>query len=120
MTTFLRYGHKTIRLRQCLVGMLTWKHTPDSFACGFFRINFQSRFMRRHESQVDNVRRLMETVLDGREDEALAGLIISANRGYGKEAFFSLLACFGSGSFFEMQDNLLNVRHFVALSYSAI
>lgn len=92
-------------------------HIADSFACAFLKIIFQSRFRRLHESQDGNVRKLMETVLDGCGEKELVGITVTSDRGYGKEAFIPLPAGFGLGSVIILQENPLKVQPFFALRY---
>lgn len=54
------------------------------------------------------MRKLLNVQFDGREEESLTNLIITEDRGYGKEAFTKLVAEFGLGSVFIILDSLVS------------
>jgi len=92
-------------------------HSADLVADALFRIVFAQRYRRRGEPQVDSVRKLLTGLFDGRGEESLSSCIVTADRGYGKEAFMKLLSEFGVGSVFVMSDQLLRAHPFLAASY---
>lgn len=58
-------------------------HCADALADALFRITLMVIFRRRRETQAANVSRLFSTLLEGRGEQSLHGLVITAYRGYG-------------------------------------
>lgn len=54
-------------------------------------------------------------MLDGLGEETMNGLIVNADRGYGKEVFMATLAEFGIGSEFFIPDTMIMAYPFVAV-----
>lgn len=92
-------------------------HMADVIADSMFRVVLGMRFRRRGESAELSVKKLMDMILDGRGEQALNSLTITADRGYGKESFTTQLAESGVSSMVVLPDHLLRCHPFVGMSY---
>ncbi|PXF43196.1 hypothetical protein BWQ96_07071 [Gracilariopsis chorda] len=92
-------------------------HSADALADALFRIILAIRIRRRGESQTESVRNLLTALLDGRGDEWLNSCVVTADCGYGKEAFTDILTENGLLSVFVIPDHILECNPFVAKSY---
>jgi hypothetical protein len=77
-------------------------HTADVIADALFRITLAVRFRRRGEQQSANVLRLISTLIEGRGEQCLHGLVLTADRGYGSIALIRTLLRHGIGSILVM------------------
>eukprot|EP00737_Agarophyton_chilense_P003620 gb/GEZJ01004291.1/.p1 GENE.gb/GEZJ01004291.1/~~gb/GEZJ01004291.1/.p1 ORF type:complete len:189 (-),score=19.47 gb/GEZJ01004291.1/:1642-2208(-) len=91
--------------------------SADGLADALFRVVMALKFERRAEKHVESFRKLLQIFFNGRGEGAMSSLILSADRGYGKELFMSLFVEARVESVFVMSDHLLKVYLFVALSY---
>jgi hypothetical protein len=94
-------------------------HTADAIADALFRITLAVRFRRRGEQQSANVLRLISTLIEGRGEQCLHGLLLTADRGYGSIALIRTLLRHGIGSIV-MPQHLLRCHPFVGRSFLRI
>ena len=102
---------------------LSWRkadregHSADAIADAFFRIIMALRFRRRNEIVVDSVPKLVSTLTEGREEEALGGFFITADREYGNESILKFPMESGIGSMLIMPEYILRAHPFVGKSF---
>lgn len=92
-------------------------HSADALADALSRVLLAMRFWRRGEHQVDSVRNMLTGLFDGMVQGALNSCIITADQGYGKDSFLSLLSSFGLVSMFIIPYHIIGAHPFVASSY---
>lgn len=92
-------------------------HSADAVADALFRIVLALRFRRRAEPQHVSVRKLIDSLMDGRGEKSITGCIVTADRGYGNERFMKILMEQGLGSIFVMPDHILGCHPFVGKSF---
>jgi hypothetical protein len=91
--------------------------TAEVIADALFRVVLALLFHRRDEAQADGVSKLIESLMEGRGELSSKGLIVTADRGYGKAALLETLRDKGIGCMFVMPQHLLKCHPFVASSY---
>ena len=92
-------------------------HTVDAIADALFRITLAIRFRRRGETQASNVKRLVESLLEGRGEQSVHGLVVTGDRGYGKISLIRELMKHGIGSIMVMPEHLTQCHPFVGRSF---
>lgn len=75
------------------------------------------QFRRREEAQTESIRKMLMTLMDRRGKEAVNRYIITADQGYGKEAFMEIICTVGLGSIFVMPNHLVREQPFVGMSF---
>ena len=92
-------------------------HTADAFADALFKVSLMVRFRRRGESQSTNVSKLLKNVIEGRGEQSLHGLIVTADRGYGGLSLIRIVLQHGVGSITVLPNHLLRCQPFAGRSY---
>lgn len=87
------------------------RHSADAVADVLFRVILALRFRRKGEVQLVSVRKLLETLLEGRGEESLSSLIVTADRSHGKEAFMELFMEFGLFPFLSCRITFCDAIH---------
>lgn len=95
-------------------------HAADTICDAFFRITLGARLRRRGEAQAINVEKLLDAVTEGRGEESLHGMVVTADRGYGGMQLIRLLLRYGIGSILVMPEHLLRCHPFVGKSYFTV
>ncbi|CDF37457.1 unnamed protein product [Chondrus crispus] len=95
-------------------------HAADAIADALFCVTIAVRFRRRGEPQSTNVLELICTLIEGRGEQCLHGLVIKADRGYGSESLIRTLLQHGIGSILVMSQHLLRCPPFVGKSFISV
>lgn len=92
-------------------------HTADAIADALFRITLMVRFRRRGVTQTSNVSSLLDALLEGRGEQSVHGLVVTAERGYGKLELIEELVRHCVWAILVMPDHVLRCHPFVARSF---
>jgi len=92
-------------------------HSLDAIADVLFRTTLMAKFRRRGEAQVPNVEKLLDGLLEAREEQKLTGFLVTADRCYGNFEMVQKLGTRGIGFMFIMPEHLLKCHPFVGQSY---
>jgi hypothetical protein len=92
-------------------------HCADALADALFRITLFVRFRRRGNSQANNVRNLLNCVLESRGEQSFHGFTITADRGYAKMSLVKELLKFDLGIVLVMPEHLIACHPFVGKSF---
>lgn len=95
-------------------------HTADAIADALFRLTIAVRFRRRGEPQFTNVSEFIRTLIEGRGEQCLHGLVITADRGYGSESLIRTLLQHGIGSILVMPQHLPRCHLFLGKSFLSV
>ena len=88
-------------------------HCADALADPFSRLTLFVRFRRRGQSQTSIVDELLSIVLKDQGTQSLRGVIVTADRGYGRLSLLRSLLAHEIGSLFVMPEHLLHCHPFV-------
>jgi hypothetical protein len=92
-------------------------HCADALAEPFTRVTVYVRFRRRGQRQEENVETMLSSVLREFGSQSVHGLVITADRGYGKIRMLQSLMSRGVHSLFIMPEHLVQCHPFVAKSF---
>lgn len=92
-------------------------HSADAIADAFFRITLAVRFRRRGHSQESNVECMFRAVMQSVGQLSPRGIIVTADRGYGRLSLLSQMLSLGFCSMFIFPEHLIRCHPFVGKSF---
>ena len=92
-------------------------HSADAIADAFFRITLAVRFRRRGHSQESNVECMFRAVMQSVGQLNPRGIIVTADRGYGRLSLLSQMLSLGFCSMFIFPEHLIRCHPFVGKSF---
>lgn len=95
-------------------------HTAHAIADAIFSVTLMVHFSRRGEGQVENVRHLIDAVLEERGESSFHGFKLTADRGYGKISLVQELLFKGISAIFVSPEHLIRCHPFVGRSFLSI
>lgn len=92
-------------------------HSADVLCDALFRATVSVRFRRLGETQAHNVDKLLSSIVESLGALSSSGLIVTADRGYGRMSLLRCLSALGIHSMFIMPSHLNKCHPFVGKSY---